>query len=100
LPTTDCQLRHSVEHWLSLKEIKADIIAEAQDTSLQKLMATHGMGLIAVSMPAVDEMVNDGELMVMGQLNAVFEEYWLICADRKFQHPIASKLMKSFGIDA
>jgi LysR family transcriptional regulator, transcriptional activator of nhaA len=98
LPTSDCQLRYSVEHWLAHNEIKVDVIAEAQDTSLQKLMATHGVGLIAASTPAVDELVSDRELIVLGHLEGVFEEYWIICAERRIQHPVVTKLMKSLAI--
>ena len=98
LPTPDSQLRHSVEHWLGLKDIKVDVIAEAQDTSLQKLMATHDLGLIAAATPAVEELIQDRELAVIGQLNGVYEEYWAVCADRRIQHPLTSKLMKSLNL--
>jgi LysR family transcriptional activator of nhaA len=98
LPTSDCQLRYSVEHWLAHHEINVDVIAEAQDTSLQKLMATHGVGMIAASTPAVDELVHDRNLIILGELEGVFEEYWLICAERRIQHPIVTKMMKSLAI--
>jgi LysR family transcriptional activator of nhaA len=98
LPTPDCQLRHSVEHWLGLKDIKVDVIAEAQDTSLQKLMATHSQGLIAAASPAVEESIQDRDLIVIGELSGVFEEYWLVCAERRIQHPVTNRLMKSLSL--
>jgi LysR family transcriptional activator of nhaA len=98
LPTSDCQLRHSVEHWLALKDIKVDVIAEAQDTSLQKLMATRDLGLIAAATPAVEELIQDRDLAVIGPLSGVYEEYWLVCAERRIQHPVTSRLMKSLTL--
>ena len=98
LPTSDSQLRHSLDHWLAHNEIKIDAVAEAQDTSLQKLMATHDLGLMVAATPAVEELIHDKDLIVIGQLQGVYEEYWAISAHRKIQHPITQKLMKHLKI--
>jgi LysR family transcriptional activator of nhaA len=100
LPTSDSQLRHSFDHWIALNEIQINPVVEAQDTSLQKLLATHGMGLIVAATPAIEELVHDKELAVIGRLDGVYEEYWAVEAARKIRHPVASRLMKSLSISA
>ncbi len=100
LPTSDCQLRHSFDHWIAMNEIHINPVVEAQDTSLQKLLATHGMGLIVAATPAIEDLVHDRELSVIGRLDGVYEEYWAVEAARKIRHPIASRLMKTLSISA
>ncbi len=51
MPSMQSKLRHDIEHYLKLSDIFVDTIAEVQDTSLQKLMGTHGDGLIPVALP-------------------------------------------------
>lgn len=98
MPTPDSQLRHSIEHWLALHDLRVDVVSEAQDTSLQKLLASKGLGLVAVSASAIDESLESRDLVALGELTSVHEEYWLVAGDRKIQNPVAVKLMKSFHI--
>lgn len=100
VPTPDSQLRHSLDHWLAIHDQKINVIAEAQDTSLQKLMATHDMGLIVAATSAVEELIQDKELVSIGTLNGVYEEYWAVAVDKKIPHPITQKLMKTLNLSA
>lgn len=100
VPTPDSQLRHSLDHWLAIHDQKINVIAEAQDTSLQKLLATHDMGLIVAASSAVEELIQDKELVEIGALSGVFEEYWAVSVDKKIPHPITQKLMKTLNLSA
>lgn len=100
VPTPDSQLRHSLDHWLGVHEIKVNVVAEAQDTSLQKLMATHDMGLIVAATTAVEELIQERDLSALGTLSGVFEEYWAVAAEKKIPHPITNKLMKTLHLTA
>jgi len=93
-PTTHSKLRHDLNHYFKLQDIRALPVAETQDTSLQKLLAEHGVGLAPFS-----EVENSREnhLIRLGQLKDVYEEIWLISAQRKIENPIAAALMKSFS---
>ena len=99
LPTIHSRLRFDLEHYFTLNQIRPKMVIEAQDTSMMKLFAKHGSGLIPATMPAIDEMVADRELVVIGQLDDVFEELWLVASDRKIKNKIVSMLMKEFRID-
>jgi LysR family transcriptional activator of nhaA len=96
LPTYDSQMRYDLEHWIRLNEISFDVVAETQDTALKKLMATNSMAMIPVASHTVQRQVLSGELVLIGELNSVTEELYLLSAHRKINNPIAAELMKTF----
>jgi len=98
LPTHDSHLRYSLDHWFKLNNISVNVIAETQDTALNKLMAVNEMALIPAASHSVTRQVLKGELIEIGKLNAVQEELYLISIHRKISNPIAAELMKNFEI--
>lgn len=94
-PTSHSKLRHDLTHYFKLHGIHTLPVAETQDTSLQKLLAEHGVGLAPFSEV---EGVKEQSLVRIGRLKDVYEEIWLISAQRKLENPIASKLMNSFSL--
>ena len=69
-----------------------------QDTSLQKLMGSHGDGLIPIALPAAEELISNKKLINIGTLQDVHEELWIIAAQRRIQNPVAAVIMKDFKI--
>lgn len=98
MPSTQSKLRHDVDHFFKLREIQIAIKAEVQDTSLQKLMGTHGDGLIPIALPAAEELLDNKELVEIGRLQDVHEELWLIAANRKIENPVAAAIIKKFKL--
>lgn len=98
LPTYDSKLRQDLEHWAKLKKVELNIIIESQDISVKKLMATNDLGLIATASHTVLDQVLKGELLEIGQLQGVYEELFLVTAQRKMENSIASKLRDSFVV--
>jgi len=98
LPTVHSKLRHDLEHYLKTAGIPMDIIAETQDTSLQKLMGVDGIGIIPIPIFAVEDLIKAGSLIALGQLPGIFEEFYLVAASRKIENPISSQLMKTFRL--
>ena len=94
LPTAHSKLRHDLNHYFKVNEIEIISIAETQDTSLQKLIAKHGVGLA----PFSEVEAREEGLIKIGQLKDVFEEIWLISAQRKLENPIAATLMNTFKL--
>lgn len=94
LPTAHSKLRHNLNHFLKLNNIQISAVAETQDTSLQKLMAQHGIGVA----PFSEVEVKEQGLIKIGKLPGVYEEIWLISAQRKLENVIAASLMKSFTL--
>lgn len=98
-PTIHSKLRRDIDHYFSVNNIKVDCVAETQDTSLQNLLGTEGIGLIPIADIAANELVKEKKLVVLGKMKGVYEEIWLMSASRKIENPIAAKLMKEFTLD-
>lgn len=97
LPTLHSKLRHDLNHYFKLNDIHVVPVAETQDSSLQKLLASEGLGLAPFCELKADRL-KDEKLKRIGRLEGVEEEFWLISAQRKLENPIAAKLMKDFQI--
>lgn len=98
LPTYDSKLRQDLDHWAKLNKVELNIIIESQDISVKKLMAVNELGLISTTTHAVSGQVLRGELVEIGQLQGVYEELFLVTAQRKIENPIASKLRDYFSV--
>lgn len=98
LPTFHSKLRHDLEHYFRLNQIPITPVAETQDTSLQKLLGTSGVGLIPIAEPAAQDLLKDKSMIKLGRLDGVYEEFWLISATRKNENAIAAKLMRHFSL--
>ena len=98
LPTAHSKLRHDLNHYFKLQGIRVVSTAETQDTSLQKLLAKQGIGLAPLSEVAAESLVKDGALQRIGALKGVYEEIWLVSAQRKLENLIAAKLVKTFTL--
>jgi LysR family transcriptional activator of nhaA len=96
LPSFHNKLRHDIDHFFRLNDIDYKVFSETQDTSIQKLLCAKGCGLIALADYSAQEMVNDKKLIKLGEIESVFEEFWIISAKKTIENPIASHLAKHF----
>jgi len=99
LPTPHSKLRIDLDHWLKTKKIAADVVFETQDTSLQKLLVTHHLGVAPLPEPAAKELIAQKSMVILGEVDDVYEELWLISGERRFQNPVAAQIFKSFSLD-
>ncbi len=98
MPTVHSKLRGDVDHHFRLGGLTAHVVAETQDTSLQRLLAADGFGLMVASSESVEDMVRKRELFKVGDLAGVHEEFFLLSSSRQIDNPISSRLMKSFHL--
>lgn len=98
LPTYDSKLRSDLDHWSKLNKLELNIVVESQDISVKKLLAINGLGLIPTASHNVTGQVLRGELVEIGQIHGIYEELYLITAQRKIENPIAAKLWRSFKV--
>lgn len=99
LPTSHSKLRQDLDHFFTVNRIRTKLVAETQDTAIQKLMGLEGMGLLPLPEFAAQQLVSEKKLVRVGVLHDVKEEFWLVSAARKIANPIAAKLMKEFELD-
>lgn len=98
LPTYDSKLRQDLDHWAKTQQIELNIVIESQDISVKKLMAIGEMGLVATATHTVTRQILGGDLIEIGQLQGVYEELFLVTAQRKIENPIAAKLRDTFTV--
>lgn len=91
-------LRRSIEHYLKMCGLTVDIVAEVQDTSLQRLMCEHGLGIVPLADSGTTAANNKKDLAYIGTLPDIYEEVWMIVADRRLQNPVAAWLLKEFHL--
>lgn len=98
MPTIHSKLRGDLEHHFRLAGLTVSVVAETQDTSLQRLLAKDGVGLVAAASESVSDLLKDKSLVKLGDLSGVFEEFFLLASSRQIENPISSRLMKSFQL--
>jgi LysR family transcriptional activator of nhaA len=99
MPIATNRLRADLNHYFRMLNIRIDTVAEVQDTSLQKLLGTHGTGLLPLAQPAAEDLIQSKELYIIGELEGIHDDLWLVAGDRKIQNPIAAQLMRSFKVE-
>jgi LysR family transcriptional activator of nhaA len=97
LPTTHSKLRQDMQEYFLTNKINIDLVAETQDTALQKLMAIDELGIIPLTREAAKSYVDDKKLFELGKINGVYEEIYLLSSSRKIENPISSFIMKHFN---
>lgn len=98
LPTYDSKLRQDLDHWAKIHAIELNIIIDSQDISVKTLLAINEIGIIATAAHSISEQLKREELVEIGILQGVYEELFLITAQRKIENPIAAKLKDHFSV--
>lgn len=96
LPTTHSKLRRDIENFFKANRISFDIVAETQDTALQKLMGIDGLGLIPLTQSAAQVHLDQKSLFEIGKIPGVYEEIFLLSSSRKIENPISSSIMNHY----
>jgi LysR family transcriptional activator of nhaA len=97
LPSGTSKLRHDLEHYFKVHSVRPLVLAETQDTAVQKILASHGLGVVCLPTEATRTALIEGlQLERVGMLEHVYEEIFLISAQRKVDNPIAVRLMNEF----
>ncbi|MBC7532671.1 MAG: LysR family transcriptional regulator [Oligoflexus sp.] len=98
LSNHNISLRRNIEQYFKDKGIAIDVVAEVQDTSLQRLMCVHGLGIVPLADTTGEGSPGHKDLISIGSLPDIFEEVWMIVADRRVQNPLADWLLKEFHL--
>lgn len=97
LPNRHSHMRSSVEYWFKQEGLHYSLSAEVQDSSLKKYLALSGLGTVPLPEFSAKEFVEEGKLHKLGNLEGVFEEYYMIMTKRVLKVPAAEYLTKVMG---
>jgi LysR family transcriptional activator of nhaA len=98
VPTGDSGVRQAFESFCQGREIRTEQLVEAQDLMVQKLLALRGLGMTVVPEMAIQEYLDQKDLFLIGRLEGLYEELYLISAIRKVHNPVAKSLMREFKL--
>ena len=87
LPTQNCHLRRDLEKWFRSVEVEPRVIAEFEDAALTKIVATRGVGFIAVPTMVETEAVERFGFLPIGRTKEVETQFYAITAERRLTHP-------------
>lgn len=97
LPGFQNQLRHDFEKYMLHKGLKFESIIEAQDTALQKELASRGEGLLILGEDSVKAWVHSGLLYKIGNLPHMKEEYWFGMLKRSLDNQFIKSVLDVFS---
>lgn len=94
LPTKHSKIRHDIEIYFEKHNVEPKIIAETQDTALQKILSSKGDGVVFLPLFSTKEFVQYKKLIKIGDIENVYAEYFLIYAKRIFENPALDLILK------
>ncbi len=98
LPTSHSRMRFDLDHYFETLQITPDVVAETQDTALQKILGAKGVGIVPLSSFAASTLIKSKSLILLGPLDGVSESIYLVSAKRRIENPISKELMRNFKL--
>jgi LysR family transcriptional activator of nhaA len=94
LPSSEHQLRSSIDQWLNKHRIQPRIVAEFDDSALMKAFGKEGAGIFIVPSAIKNEVVDQYQVMVIGDASEVKESFFAISIERKVMHPVSAEILE------
>ncbi len=94
LPIPNTPLRRSLDTWFARHAIAPRIVAEFEDTALLKVFGERGAGVFAGPTAISDAIVEEFGVAPLGATDEVRENFYVITAHRRLQHPAVVALSK------
>lgn len=95
VPVPQTALRRDLENWFRDEGISPVIVGEFQDAALAKIIATEGVGVIAVPTSVASEAIERYGFAPLGRTNACQVHLHLITSERRIEHPAVALLQLS-----
>lgn len=82
LTTDNAAIKGPLLSWLEMHEIDMDVVAEFDDSALQKLFAQQGKGVICVPTCSAEHISSMYQLEYLGETEELREQFYIISAKR------------------
>jgi LysR family transcriptional activator of nhaA len=96
LPGFQNQIRHDFERFMLKSGLHFEVTIEAQDTALQKALASRSEGLVVLGDESAAAWAKIGQLHHIGKLPGIKEEYWLGMVKKSMDNELIKEIVKSF----
>lgn len=87
LPLPNAAVRKELERWFESRELTPRVIGELEDRALMEIFAQAGTGFIFVPQAVEEHVRKNFGLRVLGRIEEVSEEFYLISVERKVRQP-------------
>ncbi|HEY3986062.1 transcriptional activator NhaR [Cedecea sp.] len=92
IPGRRSMLGRKLLNWINIQGLKIEILGEFDDAALMKAFgAAHNAIFVAPTLYAQD-IYNDDDIVEVGRMDSVLEEYHAIFAERMIQHPAVQRI--------
>ncbi len=95
LPTENTLLRRLIEQWFEANNIVPDVVAEAEDSALLKILAMQGYGFAPVANAILSDVKDQYQLYPLGELDGVNISCYAISVERKVTHPAVKAIAET-----
>lgn len=92
LPGESTLVRNRLMQWLDKLHIRPHIVGEFDDSALMKAFGQAGSGIFIAPTPIADEVVSQYGVEIIGQTEAVREEFYAISVERRITHPAVTAI--------
>lgn len=93
MPGPGSALRRTLEHWLEVRGLRPRVRAEYEDSALMKAFGQAGWGLFPLPAMIAPDVVAKGEVVVLGELEGLREEYFAVTPEAASAHPAVQAIV-------
>lgn len=94
LPTDHSQLRFEIDQFFLGHDLDVEVIAQTQDTAVQKLLALNGNGIIFLPEFAAKDYLRSNKLIELGSLENVTANFFLVSSTRVIKNPALNSIVE------
>lgn len=95
LPLEQTELRREFDALMRERDVRVRVVAEVEDSALQKRFAASGAGLMLAPSVLAKDLAAIHGLVPCGDLPGLEARYFAITVDRRLKHPALAVLMRS-----
>jgi LysR family transcriptional activator of nhaA len=95
LPTTQSAARSLLDQWFERQGVHPNIVGEFEDSALLKTFGAGGMGVFPAVSLVHEDLISAYGVRLVGACEGVKEHFFAIAAQRKVQHPMVQRMLKS-----
>jgi LysR family transcriptional activator of nhaA len=99
MQTENTALRRSLDAWCIAREIRPEIVCEAEDVALLQGFGQQGMGMFAAPSVVERDIRRQYGVQVVGRLPEVRERFYAVSVERKIGHPGVVAILEAARTD-
>jgi LysR family transcriptional activator of nhaA len=99
LPGHDSALRATLERWFADRDLRVEVVAEADDAGLLRVFGSKGLGLFPVRAGLRSEVEASSGAECVGRLESACETYYAVSVERRVRHQAVARVMEAARVE-